>query len=124
MQSYQKADAQMLPRIFTDLPTNETIKFTSTNGYVDSIGTMHLVGELFNRGQELAKFVEVIASLYNPSGQIAGTNSAYTNPSTITPGMSAPFEIMIFKDTFSNNVVSSAKLHVAWDDSKHAGVFG
>jgi hypothetical protein len=33
----------------------ETIKFTSTNGYVDSIGTMHLVGELLNRGQEPEK---------------------------------------------------------------------
>ena len=55
IQSYQKADAQMLPRMFTDLPTNETIKFTSTNGYVDSIGTMHLVGELLNGGQEPEK---------------------------------------------------------------------
>jgi hypothetical protein len=45
----------MLPRMFTDLPTNETIKFTSTNGYVDSIGTMHLVGELLNRGQDPEK---------------------------------------------------------------------
>jgi len=117
IESYQKAYAQMLPRMFTDLPANEVIKFTSTNGYVDSIGTMHIVGELLNRGQEPAKFVKVTASLYNPSGQIVDTQLTYTDPSTIMPGMSAPFDLMILKDTFSHNTVSSAKLHVAWDDS-------
>ena len=112
----------MPPRLFTDLPTNETIKFLSATSNVDSItGTMHIVGELANRGQEQAKFVKITASLYNPNNQLVATDYTYTDPLTIIPGMSAPFDLMILRDVFQQNLITSVKLHVAWDDSKHGG---
>jgi hypothetical protein len=34
--------------------------------------------------------------------------------------MSVPFDLMIFTDIFQQDLITSDKLHVAWDESKHA----
>jgi hypothetical protein len=38
--------------------------------------------------------------------------------------MSVPFDLMILRDIFQQNLITSDKLHVAWDESKHGGLFG
>jgi hypothetical protein len=37
--------------------------------------------------------------------------------------MSVPFDLMILTDIFQQNLITSDKLHVAWDESKHGGLF-
>jgi hypothetical protein len=38
--------------------------------------------------------------------------------------MSVQLDLMILRDIFQQNLITSDKLHVAWDDSKHGGLFG
>jgi hypothetical protein len=54
---------------------------------------MHIVGEIKNVASGSATSVEVIATYYDSSGKVVATN--FTNPSAITPGSSAPFDILL-----------------------------
>jgi hypothetical protein len=38
--------------------------------------------------------------------------------------MSVPSDLMILTDIFQQNLITSDKLHVAWDEYKHGGLFG
>jgi hypothetical protein len=58
-----------------------------------------IVGEVENNGTQTASFVQLYATLYDSSNQVIGTGFAYAKPSTIEPGMKAPFEIIISKSS-------------------------
>src|SRR5437764_11294586 len=45
----------------------------SQSTYNDSIGTLHIVGEVVNQSPVTAKFVEIIATLYNAYNHVIGT---------------------------------------------------
>lgn len=69
------------------------VTLLSQNTYVDSTGTLHIVGEVQNISNESVDFVRVIATLYNVYNQIVGTSLEYTAPSDLAPGQRAPFNI-------------------------------
>jgi hypothetical protein len=53
--------------------TNDTANFSdfsllSSSSYIDSIGSLHVVGELQNTSPEPREFVEIVATLRDPSG--------------------------------------------------------
>lgn len=64
------------------------------DSYFDSLDYYHLVGEITNKGSQIATFVKVSAALYDRDGEIIDVVSTYTDPSTISPGRKAPFEII------------------------------
>jgi hypothetical protein len=77
------------------------LKIVSSNGFKDNnefSPSYHIVGEVQNNGSDKAEFVQVSATLYDSSNQVIGTESTYTNPSTIDPGAKAPFEILVSTD--------------------------
>lgn len=77
------------------LPPTSTnpVTLLSQNTYVDSTGTLHIVGEVQNISNESVEFVRVIATLYNAYNQVVGTSLAYTAPSDLAPDQRAPFNI-------------------------------
>lgn len=70
----------------------------SNSSYVDSSGWMHIIGEIENNGTETATFVQIVASLYDSEGNIVLDGYAYTDPSDVSSGEKAPFEITIYDD--------------------------
>jgi hypothetical protein len=73
------------------------INLISSSSYMDSIGSLHVVGELQNTSPEPRKFVEMVATLRDPSGNILDSDFTYSNVELLRPGEKSPFDI-----TFSN----------------------
>jgi hypothetical protein len=50
-----------------------------------------IVGEVSNNGTATAEFVQATISFYDAGGQIVGTETGYSDPTTVEPGSKAPF---------------------------------
>ena len=61
--------------------------------YVDSTGKHAIVGEVLNMSGSNLRSVEVLASFYDPDGQLIGTASTFVELDTIESGSRAPFKL-------------------------------
>lgn len=77
-----------------------------------SIGSMHIVGEVFNQASMTANSVKIIATFYNANGQVIGTDSAYADPSDLASGQRAPFDINVSGESVPMYLMSSYGLTV------------
>ena len=84
-----------IPPLPTQGSTYQSPKLVSQSSYYDSIGTMHIVGEVMNQSPVTARFVEIIATFYNSNNQVIGTDFSFTDPTDLAPGQRAPFEILV-----------------------------
>lgn len=76
-------------------PPTGTLKVLSSNSFVDSIGFMHVVGEIQNGTPDPVTFVQAAATFYDKNNLVVGTSFSYTNPSDLGPGDKAPFDIIL-----------------------------
>lgn len=76
----------------TDKP--RSLEVAVGNGYTDINGMYHLVGEVTNKGDKTATFVEVDAAFYDSSGRVVDVASGYTNPENIQAGDKQSFELI------------------------------
>lgn len=72
------------------------------------------VGEVTNQGDQITKFVEVAGAFYNDQNQVVAVGFSYTDPSDLSPGATAPFEILV--STSNVNQITSARLNVQSED--------
>jgi hypothetical protein len=70
------------------------LQILSHNSYTDSVGFMHVVGEVQNNSPTAATFVKVTGTFYN-NNQVVGTQFTYTTPSDIGAGQKAPFDLIL-----------------------------
>jgi hypothetical protein len=84
----------------------------SQSSYVNNLGSMHIVGEVFNQAPVTAKFVKVIATFYNANGQVIGTDFTYADPSDLAPSQRAPFDILVSEGSVPMYQMSSYGLTV------------
>jgi len=68
--------------------------FIQPNSIVGDIFTV--VGEVHNNGPRSITFVSPTITLYDSNGDVIGTDTTFTEPSSISPGDSASFKFMIF----------------------------
>ena len=71
------------------------LQILSHNSFTDSVGYLHVVGEVQNNTPANAQFVQVIGTFYDNNNQVVGTQFTYTNPSDIGAGQKAPFELIL-----------------------------
>ncbi|CAN5240522.1 hypothetical protein BH18THE2_BH18THE2_41480 [soil metagenome] len=76
-------------------PTEVLPRILSDNNYVDSIGTLHIVGEVINESYQPARYVRITATFYDANNSVIGTDYTFTSPSTLQPGQRAPFDLTI-----------------------------
>ena len=86
----------------TQIPASPTpavtpLEILSSQGFVDSIGYYHVVGEVRNNTGAPMGFVEIVATLYDDSGGITGTGFTYSMLSVIPSGGKSPFEVLVDK---------------------------
>lgn len=67
------------------------VKSHSTS--VDDMGYYKIVGEVENTSNMPAEFVEIIATYYDSSGDVIGTDFTYTAIDVVEAGDTAPFEL-------------------------------
>lgn len=86
-----------IPSVGTGLSSDDssTIRILSHNSFTDSLGFLHIVGELQNEGITNLEFVKVTSTLYDARNQVVATDFTYTDPSDVGPGQKAPFEIIV-----------------------------
>jgi hypothetical protein len=61
------------PQIFNQ-PAKVGPRIVSENNYVDSYGSLHIVGEVINESYESMEFVQVTATFYDASNGVVGTS--------------------------------------------------
>src|SRR5687767_9131415 len=71
-----------------------------------------LIGQVQNNLNDKVQFVEVIATFYDQAGDIVGTNNGFTNPTDLSPGMKAPFDLNL--DEGLTDELASYDLTVSW----------
>ena len=80
--------------------------------YVDSIGAIHIVGEVLNQAPVTASFVKVIVTFYDAYGQVIGTDFTFTDPSDLAPGQRTPFDVVALEGSVPMCRVSNYALNV------------
>ena len=82
------------------------LEILSNSSYVDTVGYLHVVGEIKNIEAETATYVMVIATFYNSTGHVVAAAFTYSDPTDIDSGQTAPFEILL-TDTDRVSLVDS-----------------
>jgi hypothetical protein len=95
-------------------PKPANLKLNVGDSFTDSIDTYHIVGEVTNQGDQITKFVEVAGAFYNDQNQVVAVGFSYTDPSDLSPGATAPFEILVSAPNVDQ--ITSARLNVQSED--------
>jgi hypothetical protein len=91
-------------------------RILSSNSYVDSIGNMHIVGEVINESLQPMYLVKITATFYDTTNRVIGTEFTYADPGTLQPGERAPFDIDVFQGSIPMNLIASYTLAVDYSD--------
>jgi hypothetical protein len=67
----------------------------SHNSFTDSLGYLHVVGEIKNNYPATATVVRIVGTFYDINNQVVGTQFTYANPSDIGSGEKAPFVLIL-----------------------------
>ena len=74
---------------------NKSVSILSSNYYIDSIGYLHVVGEVENNTPTNISFMKITGTFYDINNEVVATDFTYTNPTDISPGQKAPFELIL-----------------------------
>lgn len=66
-----------------------------SNIYVNSIGTLHMVGTVQNNSGKTWEYVQPIVALFDAEGNVVRTDFTFTDPDTLGPGQSGTFDLLI-----------------------------
>jgi hypothetical protein len=98
----------------TVLPTNNypLPSILSQSAYTDSIGTVHIVGEVINQSPVTATYVQITATFYDANNRVVGTDFTFTQPHDLAPGQRAPFDLLVTSGGIPMNQVRNYSLSV------------
>ena len=71
------------------------LQILSYNSFTDSIGNLHVVGEIKNNYPSTATFVRIVGTFYDINNQVVGTQFSYADPSDIGSGEKVPFVLIL-----------------------------
>jgi hypothetical protein len=77
----------------------ECLQILSNSSYTDSTGAFHVAGEIKNTGTATSTSTEVYATFYDQTGKVVDASFALTNPDTVAPGSTSPFDITSMDST-------------------------
>ena len=104
------------PTVNIDPSSSDSLSVVSNRISTDEIfdePTMNIDGEIQNNGTESLDFVRVTATFYEATNSILGSDFAFTEPTTLESGQTAPFKISAGSgDNLPVDEIASIKLHV------------
>jgi hypothetical protein len=96
-----------------EISKNNELEILGDSYYLDTIGILHLVGEVKNNSPLVAEFVKMIGTFYDNQGNVVATKSTYTDPSNISPNGKAPFELLVL-DSAIVEKITKYRLMASW----------
>jgi hypothetical protein len=94
------------------------ISILSSSSFTDDIGAYHIVGEVKNNSPiDSMNYVKIVATLYDDTGKVVGTDFTYTDVDVLRPAEKSSFEI-ILTDITQSQKVSSYKLSTSGDKTQ------
>jgi hypothetical protein len=94
--------------------SNNKIGITSYNSYINSIGHLHVIGEVENNSPIIAEFVKIIGTFYDDNGNVVGTSSTYADPTYIGSGEKAPFDLILSDSTIPIDQIKEYRLTISY----------
>jgi hypothetical protein len=94
--------------------SNNKIGITSYNSYINSIGHLHVIGEVENNSPIIAEFVKIIGTFYDDNGNVVGTSSTYADPTDIGSGEKAPFDLILSDSTIPVDQIKEYRLTISY----------
>jgi hypothetical protein len=73
---------------------NQDIQLISSSAYTDSIGSLHVIGELQNNSTDPRDFVKIVSTLRDPSDNILDSSFTYSDVEVLRPGEKSPFDVI------------------------------
>ena len=92
------------------LNKSHSVTILSHNSYVDNVGYFHVVGEVENNTPSAVEFVQITGTFYDINNAVMGTQSTYTNPSDISSGATAPFDLILMSASVPASLIDHYKL--------------
>ena len=90
------ATAQATPTATaTTVPAGVTVLDNHTT-YMDSIGALHIFGEVINNTGYNVEFVKITANLFDSGGQLVDTERTYTTLDVLLPSEKTCFEALFY----------------------------
>ena len=86
------------------------LQILSHNSFTDSIGYLHVVGEIKNNYRATATFVRIVGTFYDINNQVVGTQFTYANPSDIGSGRKGSVCINTYVCKYSDFSIRSLQL--------------
>jgi hypothetical protein len=74
--------------------SNQDIQLISSSSYKDSIGSLHVIGELQNTPPDPREYVKIVSTLHDPSNSILDTSFTYSEVEVLRPGEKSPFDVI------------------------------
>ena len=113
----------ILPQVPLQPQTAQTIqpikippRILSYNSFVDSMGNMHIVGEVINESLQPMYLVIVTATFYDTANRVIGTDFTFADPGTLQPGQRAPFDIVVSQGSIPIPLIASYTLAADYSD--------
>jgi len=107
--SYEMADTGKTP----------SLNISTGQGYSDSIGNYHLVGEVANQGSNTTRFVKVSGIFFDANKRVVDVATTYTTPSDLRTGQKAPFDLLSLSP--NANKIKFASVDVQSEDYSRLG---
>ena len=97
----------------SNLKQENSVKIVSSNSFIDTIGSLHVVGEVENNTPDTVTFVKIIGTFYDSNNRVVATQYTYANPSTISPHQKAPFELILTSSSVPPSLIEQYKLSIS-----------
>jgi hypothetical protein len=91
-----------------------SITILSHNSYIDSTGSFHVVGEVENNTPNTTKFVRISGTFYDINNAVVGNQFTYTNPTNISSGTKALFDLILMSAGVPASLVDHYKLSASY----------
>ena len=96
-------------------PPEVTVPTVLTSTYKDSIGNLHIVGQVQNNFTFSIQYVRMLVTLYNDNKEVVGMADAYTNVDQIRSGEIAGFDVTV---TGPQQSISSYAISASYERSQ------
>jgi hypothetical protein len=93
---------------------NNILKILSHNSFIDSAGYFHVVGEVENVSPNTAESVKVIGTFYDADSKVVGTDFTFSNPTKLSAGNKAPFELILTSASIPVKEIHNYRLSIDW----------
>jgi len=96
------------------LNKSRSVTILSHNSYTDSVGNFHVVGKVENNTPNPAQLVQVTGSFYDINNALVGSQFTHTNPSEISSGAMAAFDLILKSASVPASLIDHYKLDVTY----------